>query len=314
MDVVHQLQIESVMSVDTLVKRMSHCGFGARRLSEAVAIYEKMLSGDFTKFLTISGAMVPAGMRNIVSDLIRKGHVDVLVITGANLVHDIIESFGCHCLGTPESDDAALRAEGVSRIYDVFLRDQDFAAFEDLMQKIIPETDKILSGRELMAILGSRIKDERSILRSAFDMNVPVFCPALPDSMIGLQAWMFSQTKKLTVDAFADIKEIVDICYESPRSGILIVGGGVPKNFALQSMLLTPNSFDLAIQLTTDTPENGGLSGATLSEAVSWGKISENARFVTVYGDATITLPMLVAATLERINPEDSQMIDKSSG
>lgn len=302
MDVVHQLQIESVMSVDTLVKRMSHCGFGARRLSEAVAIYEKMLSGDFTKFLTISGAMVPAGMRNIVSDLIRKGHVDVLVITGANLVHDIIESFGCHCLGTPESDDAALRAEGVSRIYDVFLRDQDFAAFEDLMQKIIPETDKILSGRELMAILGSRIKDEKSILRSAFDMNVPVFCPALPDSMIGLQAWMFSQTKKLTVDAFADIKEIVDICYESPRSGILIVGGGVPKNFALQSMLLTPNSFDLAIQLTTDTPENGGLSGATLSEAVSWGKISENARFVTVYGDATITLPMLVAATLERLN------------
>lgn len=307
MDVVHQLQIESVMSVDTLVKRMSHCGFGARRLSEAVAIYEKMLSGDFTKFLTISGAMVPAGMRNIVSDLIRKGHVDVLVITGANLVHDIIESFGCHCLGTPESDDAALRAEGVSRIYDVFLRDQDFAAFEDLMQKIIPETDKILSGRELMAILGSRIKEERSILRSAFDMNVPVFCPALPDSMIGLQAWMFSQTKKLTVDAFADIKEIVDICYESPRSGILIVGGGVPKNFALQSMLLTPNSFDLAIQLTTDTPENGGLSGATLSEAVSWGKISENARFVTVYGDATITLPMLVAATLERINPEDAK-------
>lgn len=307
MDVVQQLQIESVMSVDTLVKRMSHCGFGARRLSEAVAIYEKMLSGDFTKFLTISGAMVPAGMRNIVSDLIRKGHVDVLVITGANLVHDIIESFGCHCLGTPESDDAALRAEGVSRIYDVFLRDQDFAAFEDLMQKIIPETDKILSGRELMAILGSRINDERSILRSAFDMNVPVFCPALPDSMIGLQAWMFSQTKKLTVDAFADIKEIVDICFESPRSGILIVGGGVPKNFALQSMLLTPNSFDLAIQLTTDTPENGGLSGATLSEAVSWGKISENARFVTVYGDATITLPMLVAATLERLNPEDAK-------
>ena len=307
MDVVQQLQIESVMSVDTLVKRMSHCGFGARRLSEAVVIYDKMLSGDFTKFLTISGAMVPAGMRNIVSDLIRKRHVDVLVITGANLVHDIIESFGCHCLGTPESDDAALRAEGVSRIYDVFLRDQDFAAFEDLMQRIIPETDKTLSGRELMAILGSRIKDERSILRSAFDMNVPVFCPALPDSMIGLQAWMFSQTKKLTVDAFADIKEIVDICYESPRSGILIVGGGVPKNFALQSMLLTPNSFDLAIQLTTDTPENGGLSGATLSEAVSWGKISENARFVTVYGDATITLPMLVAATLERINPDDAK-------
>lgn len=300
MEVVHQLQIEPAMSVNCLVKEMSHCGFGARRLAEAVAIYEKMLSEDFAKFLTISGAMVPAGMRNIISDQIRKGHVDVLVITGANLVHDIIESFGCHCLGTPESDDAALRAEGKSRIYDVFLRDEDFAGFEELMQRILPETEKSISGRELMSILGSRIEDRRSILRSAYDMNVPVFCPALPDSMIGLQAWMFSQTKKLSVDAFADIKEIVDICFECKKAGILIVGGGVPKNFALQSMLLTPNSFDLAIQLTTDTPENGGLSGATLSEAVSWGKISEKARFVTVYGDATITLPVLVAAVQEK--------------
>ena len=300
MEVVHQLQIEPAMSVNCLVKEMSHCGFGARRLAEAVAIYEKMLSEDFAKFLTISGAMVPAGMRNIISDQIRKGHVDVLVITGANLVHDIIESFGCHCLGTPESDDAALRAEGKSRIYDVFLRDEDFAGFEELMQRILPETEKSISGRELMSIIGSRIEDRRSILRSAYDMNVPVFCPALPDSMIGLQAWMFSQTKKLSVDAFADIKEILDICFECKKAGILIVGGGVPKNFALQSMLLTPNSFDLAIQLTTDTPENGGLSGATLSEAVSWGKISEKARFVTVYGDATITLPVLVAAVQEK--------------
>jgi len=262
-------------------------------------IYEEMLKGDFTKFLTVSGAMVPAGMREIISGLIRGRHVDVLVVTGANLVHDIIESFGCHCLGSAESDDAALREEGKSRIYDVFLRDEDFAAFEELMQRILPDTEKVLSGRELLRTLGSGIDDPRSILRSACDMSVPVFCPALPDSMIGLQAWMHSQTKKLTVDAFADVKEIVDICYACQRSGILIVGGGTPKNFALQSMLLSPRSFDLAIQLTTDTPENGGLSGATLSEAVSWGKISEKARHVTVYGDATITLPLLVAGTLE---------------
>jgi deoxyhypusine synthase len=304
MDMVHQLKIEPKMSVDALVSGMAQCGFGARRLAEAVAIYENMLSGDFTKFLTLSGAMVPAGMRCVVSDLIRRGHVDVLVATGANLVHDIIESFGCHCLGTPESDDAALRTAGVSRIYDVFLRDEDFVAFEELMQRILPETEKSISGRELMSHLGERIEDKDSILRSAYDASVPVFCPALPDSMIGLQAWMYGQTKKLTVDAFADIKEIVNICYESEKAGIVIVGGGVPKNFALQSMLVTPKSFDLAIQLTTDTPENGGLSGATLSEAISWGKISAGARYVTVYGDATITFPMMVAATLERLNED----------
>jgi len=306
METVRQLEIEPGMGLDDLITGMSRCGFGARRLAEAVAIYENMLSGDFTKFLTLSGAMVPAGMRSVVSDLIRKDHVDVLVITGANLVHDIIESFGCHCLGTPESDDAALRDSGMSRIYDVFLRDEDFEDFEEMMQRILPDERKTMSGRELLRRLGERIEDKRSILRSAYDKEIPVFCPALPDSMIGLQAWMHSQTKKLSVDAFADIKEIVDICYASKKSGIVIVGGGVPKNFALQSMLVTPKSFDLAIQLTTDTPENGGLSGATLSEAISWGKLSASARFVTVYGDATITLPIMVAAALERLEKRGS--------
>lgn len=301
MDIIHQLKIEPGMSIDSLVRGCSQCGFGARRLAQAADIYERMLSGDYTKFLTLSGAMVPAGMRHVVSDLIRGGHVDVLVTTGANLVHDIIESFSCHSLGCAESDDSSLRAQGVSRIYDVFIRDEDFVAFEELMQSILPESSQAISGRQLLSILGSRISDEQSILRSAYDMEVPVFCPALPDSMIGLQAWMFNQTKKLSVDAFADIREIVDICYNSQRSGVVIVGGGVPKNFTLQSMLVTPHSFELAIQLTTDTPENGGLSGATLSEAISWGKIAENASYVTVYGDATITLPLMVGAVLERL-------------
>lgn len=295
------MEIEPGMSVEALVEGMSHCGFGARRLAGAVDIYEQMLAGGYTKFFTLSGAMVPSGMRNIISLLIRSGHIDVLVTSGANLVHDIIESFGAHCLGTPESDDAALRAEGLSRIYDLYLRDEDFIKFEELMQSILPDEPERISGAELMKIIGSQISDGRSILRSAYDRDIPVFCPALPDSMIGLQAWLHSQTKKLNVDAFADIKQIVDICYQAPRTGIVIVGGGVPKNFALQSMLVTPNSFQLAVQLTTDTPEAGGLSGATLSEAVSWGKISADARSMTVYGDATITFPLMVAATLGRL-------------
>jgi deoxyhypusine synthase len=301
MDTVHQLEIEPGMSVDALVTRMSRCGFGARRLSEAVDIYESMLHEDYTKFLALSGAMVPAGMRNIVSQLIQNGHVDVLVTTGANMVHDIIESFGHHCLGTTESDDSLLRESGLSRIYDVFISDADFIHFEELMQSILPEGAEAISGTELMKSIGREISDEKSILRSAYEAGIPVFCPAVSDSMIGLQAWLRSQTTKLSLDAFADIKQIVDICYESRRAGALIIGGGVPKNFTLQSMLVTPKSFDLAIQLTTDTPENGGLSGATLSEAVSWGKISSAARYVTVYGDATITFPLMVAATMERL-------------
>jgi deoxyhypusine synthase len=301
MEIVRQLEIEPGMSIDALVRGMEGCGFGARRMAEAVSIYEAMLSGGYTKFLALSGAMVPAGMRSIVSTSIRKGHVDVLVTTGANLVHDIIESFGCHCLGAPVSDDAALRAEGISRIYDVFLSDQEFIEFEEVMQSLLPDKAETISGAELMRLIGEQISDEKSILRSAYDLEVPVFCPALPDSMIGLQAWLHSQTKRLSVDAFADVRKMVDICYQASRAGIVIVGGGTPKNFAMQSMLVTPKSFQLAIQLTTDTPEAGGLSGATLSEAISWGKISAEARFVTVYGDATITYPLMVAAALSRL-------------
>jgi len=295
------LDIEPEMTVEALVEGMSHCGFGARRLAGAVKIYEQMLAGEYTNFFTLSGAMVPAGMRNIVSGLIRSGHIDVLVTSGANLVHDIIESFGAHCLGTPDSDDAALRAEGLSRIYDLYLRDEDFIKFEELMQSILPNRIERISGAELMKAIGSQISDKRSILRSACDRDIPVFCPALPrlhDRPPGMAA---------QPDQEAQCRCLCG--YKADRGHLLPIAPGrnsnsrrgVPKNFALQSMMITPNSFQLAVQLTTDTPEAGGLSGATLSEAVSWGKISAQAQSMTVYGDATITFPLLVAATLSRL-------------
>ncbi len=300
-DAVRQMDIEPGMSVEVLVERMGGCGFGARRLALAVDIYEEMLSSRCTKFLTLSGALVPAGMREIVSGLIRRGHVDVLVTTGANLVHDIIETVGPHLLGNPDAEDSCLREEGLSRIYDVYISDDQFIKFEEIMQAALPDRAEPISGPDLLRCLGPTIDDRRSILRSAYDMGVPIFCPALADSMIGLQAWLHRQTKKLRLDPLAELNELIDICYESERSGIVILGGGVPKNFCLQAMLVTPRSYELAIQLTTDHPEAGGLSGATLSEAVSWGKIAPSARFVTVYGDATINLPILVSATLSRL-------------
>jgi len=295
------MEIEPGMGADELVRMMEACGFGARRLAEAVNIYEEMLSEEYTRFFTLAGAMVPAGMRNIVSDLIRERRIDVLVSTGANLVHDIIEAFSHHLLGDPEASDRDLREEGISRIYDVYVGDDDFVRFEEILQEILPEGGDPMAGTELLRLIGERIDDQKSILRSASDAGVPIFCPALSDSMIGLQAWLFRQTRRLNVDLFGDVGELVEICYGAERSGIVIIGGGVPKNFALQSMLVTPRSFDLAIQLTTDRPEPGGLSGASLSEAVSWGKIAPEARRVTVYGDATINFPLMVASTLTRL-------------
>jgi deoxyhypusine synthase len=291
-------KITKNMSAGELAASFQGCAFGAGRLYEAVDIYREMQDDpECTKFFGLAGAMVPAGMRQIVSDMIRERQIDILVSTGANLVHDIIESLGLHHYkGTDAIDDIQLQHEAVNRIYDVFLPEHHFMDLEEKLQSIFREIPEKLSITELLSHIGARLDDDNSILKSAYDLGVPVYCPAIQDSIIGLQAWLYRQTRALNVDVFADMRGLIDRCFEAKRAGVLIIGGGVPKNFILQSMLVTPRSFDYAIQLTMDRPETGGLSGATLDEARSWGKIGENARSVTVYSDATITLPMIIAA------------------
>ncbi len=263
-----------------------------------------MQAEDVTSFFGLAGAMVPAGMRQVVVDMIKRRDIDVLVTTGANLVHDMIEAFGGeHCQGQCSADDIELKNSKIDRIYDVYLADEHFTTFENRFDAIVTDvldssSQKQFSITDFLHEIGSRIKDKNSILRAAVDNEVPVFCPAIADSSIGLQSWVFGYKRDLHVDTFKDIRQIMDICYNAKRSGALFIGGGVPKNFIMQSMLLIPKGLDFAIQLTMDTPETGGLSGATLDEAKSWGKIGEHAETVTVYSDATITLPILVASSL----------------
>ncbi len=299
---IRHVKITRDMTVKQLVNSLSGAAFGAGRLCEAAEIYREMVSDmECTKFFGLAGAMVPAGMRQVVNDMIRDGDIDILVSTGANLVHDIIESLGLHHYkGTDTADDVELRQCSINRIYDVFLPEEHFAKLEEKLQPIFKELPDKLSICEFLSHIGSKLDDDNSILKSAYDMGIPVYCPAIQDSIIGLQAWLYRQTNPLNVDVFADMKGLIDRCYEAKRAGVFIVGGGVPKNFILQSMLVTPKSFDYAIQLTMDRPESGGLSGATLDEARSWGKVGESARSVTVYSDATITLPIIVAAAKGR--------------
>ena len=233
----------------------------------------------------------------------KAGHIDVLVSTGANLTHDIIEAIGCHHFhGTAFCDDIDLRHDEINRIYDVYLPNEAFEHFEEFMQKVFGELEpgSTISISGLLEHIGKHAKS--GILHTAAQKKIPVYNPAVQDSMIGLQYWLFSQTNKVTVDAFADMPALMDRCFTAKKAGAMLVGGGVPKNFILQSMLMTPNGFHYAIQLTGDRPDLGGLSGATLDEARSWGKITEEAQAVTVYGDATITLPVLAAAVMERLH------------
>jgi deoxyhypusine synthase len=302
---VTQLHVKPKMTVNELVMAMGKAGaYNGGSLARAADIYEQMLrDGETTKFFGLAGAMVPAGMGGIVSDLIKGGHIDVLVSTGANLTHDIIEAIGCkHFHGTAFCDDVELRHDEINRIYDVYLPNDAFEHFEEFMQKVFGELEpgSSISISALLEHIGKHTKS--GILHTAAWKKIPVYNPAVQDSMIGLQYWLFSQTNKVTVDAFADMPALMDRCFTAKKAGAMLVGGGVPKNFILQSMLMTPNGFSYAVQLTGDRPDLGGLSGATLDEARSWGKITEEAQAVTVYGDATITLPVMVAAVMERLH------------
>lgn len=303
---VTQLHVKPKMTVNELVVAMSEAGaYNGGSLARAADIWEQMLKDrEATKFFGLAGAMVPAGMGGIVSDLIKAGHIDVLVSTGANLTHDIIEAIGCHHFhGTAFCNDVELRHDEINRIYDVYLPNDAFEHFEEFMQDVFGQLEpgSTISISGLLEHIGKNTKS--GILHTAARNKIPVYNPAVQDSMIGLQYWLFSQTNKVTVDAFADMQSLMDRCFTATRAGAMLVGGGVPKNFILQSMLMTPNGFRYAIQLTGDRPDLGGLSGATLDEARSWGKITEDAQAVTVYGDATITLPVLTAAVMERLSP-----------
>jgi len=302
---VKQVRIRPGMTVGELVAELAASGaFNGGSLARAAEITEEMFrDGEARTFLGLAGAMVPAGMGGIVSELIGRGYVDVLVSTGANLVHDMVEAVGCrHYHGSAECSDIDLRERGINRIYDVYLPNEAFVQFEEFIQGVFGglEEGTVISTSELLARVGRELPS--GILATATGKGVPVYCPAVQDSMFGLQFSLFTQTHRVVVDAFRDMKGFLDLCFTAKRAGALIIGGGVPKNFILQGMLLTPGGFTWAVQLTGDRPDLGGLSGATLDEARSWGKLTAEAQAVTVYGDATITLPVLAAAVLERLS------------
>ncbi|MEM3526617.1 MAG: deoxyhypusine synthase [Candidatus Jordarchaeaceae archaeon] len=305
---IKRMKINERMSVLDLVKEMGASGvFCPGSLAKAVDIFVEMVSNpDVKVFLGIAGALVPAGLGGLFADLIREGFVDVIVSTGANITHDIIEAFGEYHQRGISGDDSELRSQGINRIYDAYVSDKAFMTFEEKIQQIFKDIDiekrrKGITVSELIAEIGKRLKDENSFVKAAADKGVPIFCPAITDSILGLQAWLFSQLNPLKIDVLEDLHKIINLAYESEKNGAIILCGGFPKNHILQTMLITGRGFDYAIQITLDRPESGGLSGASLSEARSWGKLKSDAKSVDVIADVTVAFPILVAAAKERL-------------
>ncbi|WXG42922.1 MAG: deoxyhypusine synthase [Promethearchaeati archaeon SRVP18_Atabeyarchaeia-1] len=307
---VEQMKIRAGMSVGELVDEMGRSGvFGAGRISRAVEIYEGMISDkEVLKFMGVAGALVPGGLRKVIRDIVDEDMANIVVLTGANITHELVEAFGWkHEKGIISVGDAALREVGINRIFDAFVRDEAFEGFETRIRDCFSSIDEDrrregLGSYELLHMIGTMLDDEESILKTAAKKGVTVFCPGIFDSILGLHIWMFSQQNELKIDLRRDLQKIMDLYFESKKVGGVFLGGGMPKNFILQAAMLTGRALSYAIQLTMDRPEPGGLSGASLQEAQSWGKVKPEAEWVDVITDVTIGFPLIVAATKEKLS------------
>ncbi|MEM3731403.1 MAG: deoxyhypusine synthase [Candidatus Bathyarchaeia archaeon] len=318
-------------SISQLLAEMAKTAYQGRKLGEAVEVWESMLKEkDLTIIMGFAGSMSTAGQWKIVNWLMENRFIDVLVSTGANISEDIVDAMGFgYWQGSPFVNDAELLKADINRYYDVYGRESDYREMEELMTEFLLtlKTGVAYSSMELLYLFGKWLskKGIKSIVAVAAENNVPIFCPAITDSAYG-EAFLMAKNKghQITLDSVKEFDQFVSIGEKTKDIGVIYIGGGVPKDFTqLIAISVSPKTMDkgvpgregylrktvkeycyphkYAIQITTDSPQWGGLSGCTLEEAISWGKIQSQGNRVTVYCDATIALPLITHALNERV-------------
>ncbi len=301
--------VVSGATADDVLSRMEKISFQGRNLATARRIWEKMLGSNATIFLGTAGALTAGGMRMAIAHLIEHRYVDCLVSTGANLYHDLHETRGRrHFIGTPQIDDAALAAERIDRVYDTLVSEDEFSKNDEWIAAFTLKLEKRpYTTREFLYRLGEYLWQETTnhgVLTAAYRANVPIYCPAIADSSIGMG---ISQARHRDaaagqIDVIADIIESSNIVIATPGTATVVLGGGTPKNFINQASVQAEFYDDrigghkFALQIVTDVPHFGGASGSSLEEAQSWGKLSIESERVTVQADVTLALPLLVTA------------------
>ena len=306
---VEPFTVEADAPAGDLLARMEKISFQGRNLATARRIWEKMLGADCTIFLGMAGALSAGGLRMVVAYLIAHRYVDCLVSTGANLYHDLHETRGRHhFIGSPHEDDAKLQGEHIDRVYDTYASEDEFCENDEWIAEFALTLERRpYTSREFLYRLGEYLwqqTGQEGILTNAYRANVPIFCPAIADSSIGMglsQARHRDATAGL-IDVVGDILESANIVIRHPRTASVVLGGGTPKNFINQASVQAEFFDDrvgghrYALQIVTDVPHFGGASGSSLEEAQSWGKLSVESDKVSVQADATIALPVLVSA------------------
>jgi deoxyhypusine synthase len=319
-------------SVSQLLAEMSRTAYQGRKLGEAVEVWENMVKEkDLTIVMGFAGSMSTAGQWTIINWLIEKRFIDVLVSTGANVSEDIVDAMGFgYWQGNHMADDEALLKADVNRYYDVFGKETDYRKMEELVTDFVMtlKTDYPYSSAEFFYLLGRYLSKKKipAIAAVAYENGVPIFSPAMVDSAYGETFLMAkNQGHNVILDSVKEFDQFVTIGTKTKDVGVIYIGGGVPKDLTqLIAISVSPKTNDqgvagrkghlrkglqeyyyphkYAIQITADSPQWGGLSGCTLEEAISWGKInSESGKRAVCYCDATIALPLITHALNERV-------------
>ncbi len=313
---VKAVDLTKTRSVADLVEAYGDMSIQARLIGRCASVYEGMLKdkGRPIIFLGLAGPLIAGGLRKVIRDMVAFGMVDVIVSTGAIIYQDVYQAMGHkHSVGSPDADDTVLRDLLINRIYDTYVDDEKFITTDAWIGKFADTlAPRRYSSREFLQLLSQEIRDDNSILQTAGKLGTPIFCPALNDSSIGigLTEHYHLRTRlgkpKITIDTIRDNYELTQIVVKSKKTAAVYIAGGVPKNYINDSVVMgyifgkVTGGHSYALQLTTDVPHWGGLSGSTLDEAKSWGKVSKKATRAMAFVEPTVSLPLLVGYVLQK--------------
>lgn len=309
MKAVKDIKLRKGMSSNELVKELYESGgFSAKKVAVGVDVLEKMVKEkDCVKFLSFPACIISTGTRGVIKELLKRKFFDVVITTAGTLDHDLARVWKDYFHGTFMADDRELHKKGVNRLGNIFIPLECYGTIlEEKMQPILQELFTIKqkwSTKDLIWEFGKRLEKhgKDSIMYWAWKNQIPIYVPGITDGAFGSQLWMYYQEHRdVVVDLFQDEQEISDIVFDAKKTGALIVGGGISKHHTIWWNQFK-GGLDHVVYVTTAVEYDGSLSGAQTREAISWGKITEKADNVTIEGDATVLLPLMVSALLERL-------------
>ena len=296
---VKDLDLGNGIAVRDLVAQLGATGFQATSLGRAAGLIKRMREDNAFVVMTFTANMVATGLRSLFAKMAEKKMVDMIITTGGAVEHDFIRSFEPYRLGDFGMDDVELNEKGINRIGNVLVPNERYVLLEKKIKPVFEKyKDTHASPSELIEELGRHTGDKNSFLYWATKNKVPIFSPGITDSAIGLQTYFFKQDNpNFGIDVTADMKRVEDTILAADKVGGIILGGGISKHHAIGVNILR-GGMDYAVYVTTASPFDGSLSGATPNEAKSWSKIAHAANTVTVYSDATIAFPLIFSAIM----------------